>query len=122
MLATRPARRAMAARNLVTPNRATRRPPRGQALSGRWARSLGPFSGGSSSRALDDVGTLQVVLVHRPVDLLPFRSRRVLRRARFNAYHAARCVACQGVGSHPVPVALVGECSIPASSPQTADD
>src|SRR5262252_8397111 len=30
-----------------------------------------------------------------------------------NASHAARCVACQGVGSHPVPVALVGECSIP---------
>ena len=27
--------------------------------------------------------------------------------------HAARCVACHGVGSHPVPVALVGECSIP---------
>jgi hypothetical protein len=26
--------------------------------------------------------------------------------------HAARCVACQGVGSHPVPVAFVGECSI----------
>src|SRR5437870_3615155 len=27
--------------------------------------------------------------------------------------HAARCVACHGVLSHPVPVALVGECSIP---------
>ena len=26
---------------------------------------------------------------------------------------AARCVACHGVRSHPVPVALVGECSIP---------
>jgi len=25
----------------------------------------------------------------------------------------ARCVACQGVRSRPVPVALVGECSIP---------
>ena len=33
--------------------------------------------------------------------------------AFFNASHAARCVACHGVGSHPVPVALVGECSIP---------
>jgi hypothetical protein len=31
----------------------------------------------------------------------------------FNASHAARCVACQGVRSHPVPVALVGECPIP---------
>ena len=30
-----------------------------------------------------------------------------------NASHAARCVACHGVRSHPVPVALVGECSIP---------
>jgi hypothetical protein len=26
---------------------------------------------------------------------------------------AARCVACHGVRSHAVPVALVGECSIP---------
>jgi hypothetical protein len=31
----------------------------------------------------------------------------------FSASHAARCVACHGVRSHPVPVALVGECSIP---------
>src|SRR5205823_5320322 len=30
-----------------------------------------------------------------------------------NASHAARCVACQGVRSQPVPVALVGECSVP---------
>jgi len=27
--------------------------------------------------------------------------------------HAARCVACHGVRSHAVPVALVGECSVP---------
>jgi hypothetical protein len=33
--------------------------------------------------------------------------------ALFNASHAARCVACHGVRSHAVPVALVGECSIP---------
>jgi hypothetical protein len=34
---------------------------------------------------------------------------------RLSACHAARCVACHGVRSHPVPVsvALVGECSIP---------
>jgi len=38
--------------------------------------------------------------------------QRVDRCAFLNA-HAARCVACQGVGSRPVPVALVGECSIP---------
>jgi hypothetical protein len=31
----------------------------------------------------------------------------------FNVSHAARCTACQGVRSHPVPVALVGECSVP---------
>ena len=31
----------------------------------------------------------------------------------FNAPHAARCVACQGVRSDPVPVARVGECSMP---------
>jgi hypothetical protein len=31
----------------------------------------------------------------------------------WSASHAARWVACHGVGSHPVPVALVGECSIP---------
>ena len=30
-----------------------------------------------------------------------------------SASRAARCVACHGVRSHPVPVALVGECSIP---------
>jgi len=30
-----------------------------------------------------------------------------------SASHAARCVACHGVRSHPVPVALVGECSMP---------
>jgi len=30
-----------------------------------------------------------------------------------HASHPARCVACHGVRSHPVPVALVGECSIP---------
>ena len=28
-----------------------------------------------------------------------------------NATHAARCVACHDVRSHPVPVALVGECA-----------
>jgi hypothetical protein len=33
-----------------------------------------------------------------------------------NASHAARCVARQGVRSHAVPVALVGECSIPVVS------
>src|SRR6185436_5561090 len=30
--------------------------------------------------------------------------------AFLSASHAARCVACQGVDSHPVPVALVVEC------------
>jgi hypothetical protein len=34
-------------------------------------------------------------------------------RGFFSASHAARRVARQGVRSHPVPVALVGECSIP---------
>ena len=38
---------------------------------------------------------------------------------RFNASHAARCVACHGVRSHPVPVALVGECSIPVARNRT---
>ena len=33
--------------------------------------------------------------------------------SRFTASHAARCVACHGVRSHAVHVALVGECSIP---------
>jgi len=32
-----------------------------------------------------------------------------------SASHAARYIACHGVGSHPVPVALVGECSIPVA-------
>src|SRR5262245_10221001 len=40
---------------------------------------------------------------------------RRLHRIVHNAAHAARCVACQGGGSHPVPVALVGECSIPVT-------
>ena len=39
--------------------------------------------------------------------------QRLRSSAFFSASHAARCVACQGVRSHPVPVALVGECSIP---------
>ena len=38
-----------------------------------------------------------------------------------NAVHAARCVACQGVRSHAVPVALVGECSIPVYTTRDAD-
>jgi mono/diheme cytochrome c family protein len=40
-------------------------------------------------------------------DLLRGKVRAVLTS------HAARCVACHGVRSHPVPVALVGEWSIP---------
>src|SRR5215831_8064962 len=40
------------------------------------------------------------------------RSRDPGGAAQSNASHAARCVACHGVRSHPVPVALVGECSI----------
>jgi len=36
--------------------------------------------------------------------------------AFISACHAARCVARQGVRSQPVPVALVGECSIPVAS------
>src|SRR5262249_48215988 len=36
------------------------------------------------------------------------------------ASHAARCVACQGVRSHAVPVALVGECSTPIC--ETSDE
>jgi hypothetical protein len=36
--------------------------------------------------------------------------------ARLSASHAARCVVCQGVRSHPVPVTLVGLCSIPVVS------
>jgi hypothetical protein len=35
------------------------------------------------------------------------------RLARSSAPHAARCVARHGVRSHAVPVALVGECSMP---------
>jgi len=34
-------------------------------------------------------------------------------RIRLSASHPARCVACEDVRSHPVLVALVGECSIP---------
>jgi hypothetical protein len=33
--------------------------------------------------------------------------------ALVSASHAARCVACHGVRSQPVTVALVGECSMP---------
>jgi len=40
----------------------------------------------------------------------------------FSASHAARCIACQGVRSHPVPVALVGDNSIRVvSSPMPAN-
>jgi hypothetical protein len=40
----------------------------------------------------------------------------VLSSARLYASRAAVCTACHGVRSHPVPVALVGECSIPVVS------
>jgi hypothetical protein len=40
------------------------------------------------------------------------RVYRVVSAPLINASHAARRVACHGVRSHPVPVALVGECSI----------
>ena len=40
--------------------------------------------------------------------------QRLRSSAFLSASHAARCVACHGVRSHPVPVALVGECSIPS--------
>src|SRR5262245_51188249 len=46
---------------------------------------------------------------HRPAMLAPFACAS-LASTFFSACHAARCVACQGVGSPPVPVALVGEC------------
>jgi len=35
------------------------------------------------------------------------------RLARFTAFDAARCVVRHGERSHAVPVALVGECSMP---------
>src|SRR5262245_61159300 len=37
---------------------------------------------------------------------------------RSSASHAARCVAHHGVGSHAVPVALGGECSMPVVQPR----
>jgi hypothetical protein len=37
----------------------------------------------------------------------------LLHRAASSISHAARCVARHGVRSHAVPVALVGECSMP---------
>jgi Domain of unknown function (DUF6538)/Phage integrase SAM-like domain len=43
----------------------------------------------------------------------PSSRHRLVSSAFVNASHAARCVACHGVRSHPVPVALVGECSMP---------
>ena len=43
----------------------------------------------------------------------PSSRHRLVSSVFFNASHAARCVACHGARSHPVPVALVGECSTP---------
>jgi hypothetical protein len=37
----------------------------------------------------------------------------IIHLALLSASHTTRCVACHGVGSHAVPVALVGEWSIP---------
>ena len=50
----------------------------------------------------------------RPTIAVPKHSRvhRVASARSFSASHAARYVACQGVRSQPVPVALVGECSM----------
>ncbi len=49
----------------------------------------------------------------RRPDCAPDQHHGLLSSAFSSASHAARCVACHGVRSHPVPVALVGECSIP---------
>ena len=68
-------------------------------------------------------------LVERPHSLLRSENQRALAHSArgvvsveqrhagladstFSASHAARCVACHGVCSHSVPVALVGECSM----------
>jgi hypothetical protein len=53
--------------------------------------------------------------IHCCSSIIATSARRTYHRvcALSNAFHAARCVACHGVRSHPVPVALVGECSIP---------
>ena len=64
------------------------------------------------------VGTRAAVLFDQLVvrevrQRILYRAHRSSSQTFFNASHAARCVACQGVRSHPVPVALVGECSIP---------
>jgi len=52
-----------------------------------------------------------VVRVRRAVSQ-QFSSRQSVSEL-FSPSHAARCVACHGVRSHAVPVALVGECSMP---------
>src|SRR4029453_13033815 len=40
----------------------------------------------------------------------------------FGASHAARCVACHGVRSHPVPVALVGEHGAPGEADSRSEE
>src|SRR5262249_40274424 len=44
------------------------------------------------------------------------RLLRLIGNIKFSASHAARCVACHGVRSHPVPVALAGESATAPSS------
>src|SRR4029077_16710029 len=63
-----------------------------------------PLSSSTSSRGLlSHVRKLCITHAEPPA----FRRSSTL----LSASHAARCVACHGVRSHAVPVALVGECS-----------
>src|SRR5438093_7962229 len=50
-----------------------------------------------------------------PVDLVSVTSPSPRDRPSSAPSHAARCVACQGVCSHPVPVALVGKWALPGA-------
>jgi hypothetical protein len=52
--------------------------------------------------ARDDIRAAVALSIYAEVS-----SRTTLGSVPPNAHHAARCVACQGVGSQPVPVALV---------------
>jgi hypothetical protein len=75
-------------------------------------------------QALIDVLLIRVAHVLRvDLELVPRLDQLIFDRSHrvspsgsvpfVSASSAARCVACHGVRSQPVPVALVGECSMP---------
>jgi hypothetical protein len=99
-------------RTEVDTRRRQRRPRNAGLTPARSCRSVRAQVQRAASQEADDASDRQEDRTS-PCVLSEEISQRLRQSAFFNASHAARCVASHGVGSHAVPIALVGECSIP---------